>query len=47
MGITQNLPVQAHDSKHILEYIVTHIVEFKKLNQEMVGVGYGGDMAGL
>ena len=44
MGITQNLPVQAHDSKHILEYIVTHIVEFKKLNQEVVGVGYADEL---
>ena len=33
MGITQQLPVQAHDAKHIMEYVLTHIVEFKKLNQ--------------
>lgn len=34
MGITQNLPVQAQDPKHILEYVLAHIVEFKKLNQD-------------
>ncbi len=33
-GITQNLPAQAHDPKHVLEYMITHIAEFKKLNQD-------------
>lgn len=34
LGITPNLPVAASDAKHVLEYMLTHIVEFKKLNQE-------------
>ena len=38
MGITQQLPVQAHDAKHIMEYVLTHIVEFKKLNQDLSGI---------
>ena len=38
MGLTQQLPVQAHDAKHIMEYVLTHIVEFKKLNQDLSGI---------
>ena len=38
MGITQQLPVQAHDAKHIMEYVLTHIVEFKKLNQGGISI---------
>lgn len=34
LGVTSNLPQDSRDAKHILEYIFTHVVEFKKLNQE-------------
>eukprot|EP00095_Tigriopus_kingsejongensis_P009560 maker-scaffold518_size150039-snap-gene-0.21 protein:Tk09560 transcript:maker-scaffold518_size150039-snap-gene-0.21-mRNA-1 annotation:"intraflagellar transport protein 52 homolog" len=34
MGISQHLPMEAHEPKRIIEYIVTHITEFKKLNQD-------------
>ncbi|TRY80327.1 hypothetical protein TCAL_10174 [Tigriopus californicus] len=34
MGITQHLPLEAHEPKRIVEYMLTHIAEFKKLNQE-------------
>ena len=33
LAITHNLPM-ASDPKQVLEYILTHIAEFKKLNQE-------------
>lgn len=33
LGVTSNLPQDSRDAKHILEYIFTHVVEFKKLNQ--------------
>lgn len=47
MGITHNLPVQAHDAKHIMEYVLTHVIEFKKLNQDgSAGVG-GGTSEGI
>ncbi len=48
MGITHNLPVQAHDAKHIMEYVLTHVVEFKKLNQDASagGVGVGAAAGG-
>ena len=46
MGITQQLPVQAHDAKHIMEYVLTHIVEFKKLNQDLSGIANTGAVSG-
>ena len=46
LGITQQLPVQAHDSKHIMEYVLTHIVEFKKLNQDLSGIAAPGGGTG-
>ena len=46
MGITQQLPVQAHDAKHIMEYVLTHIVEFKKLNQDLSGIAAAGAASG-
>lgn len=33
LGVTSNLPQDSRDAKHILEYIFTQVVEFKKLNQ--------------
>ena len=35
LGVASKLPNNAHDAKHVLEYVFAHIVEFKKLNQEM------------
>lgn len=35
LGVTQNLPKESRSAKHILEYIFTQVVEFKKLNQDM------------
>ena len=46
MGLTQQLPVQAHDAKHIMEYVLTHIVEFKKLNQDLSGIAAGAVSGG-
>ena len=46
MGITQQLPVQAHDAKHIMEYVLTHIVEFKKLNQDLSGIAAAAAASG-
>ncbi|XP_062589670.1 intraflagellar transport protein 52 homolog [Saccostrea cucullata] len=34
LGVTSNLPQDSRDAKHVLEYIFTQVVEFKKLNQE-------------
>ena len=34
-GVASKLPNNAHDAKHVLEYVFAHIVEFKKLNQEL------------
>lgn len=34
LGVTTNLPQDSRDAKHILEYVFTQVVEFKKLNQE-------------
>ncbi|KAG0719798.1 Intraflagellar transport protein 52 [Chionoecetes opilio] len=34
LGVVPKLPPNARDAKHILEYIFTQLVEFKKLNQE-------------
>ncbi|XP_052258135.1 intraflagellar transport protein 52 homolog [Dreissena polymorpha] len=34
LGVTTNLAQDKRDAKHILEYIFTQVVEFKKLNQE-------------
>ncbi|KAH3694027.1 hypothetical protein DPMN_081466 [Dreissena polymorpha] len=33
LGVTTNLAQDKRDAKHILEYIFTQVVEFKKLNQ--------------
>lgn len=33
LGITNKLPVSKRDAKHVLEYIFSQVVEFKKLNQ--------------
>lgn len=33
LGVTTNLPQDSRDAKHILEYVFTQVVEFKKLNQ--------------
>ena len=35
LGVSSKLPNNAHDAKHVLEYVFAHIVEFKKLNQEL------------
>ena len=35
LGVASKLPNNAHDAKHVLEYVFAHIVEFKKLNQEL------------
>jgi len=35
LGVSSKLPSNAHDAKHVLEYVFAHIVEFKKLNQEL------------
>ncbi|XP_030068457.1 intraflagellar transport protein 52 homolog isoform X2 [Microcaecilia unicolor] len=34
LGVTNSLPRDKQDAKHILEYIFFRVVEFKKLNQE-------------
>ncbi|XP_067935005.1 intraflagellar transport protein 52 homolog [Watersipora subatra] len=34
LGVTKNLAADSRDAKHILEYIMAQVVEFKKLNQE-------------
>ncbi|KAK7081804.1 Intraflagellar transport protein 52 [Halocaridina rubra] len=34
LGVIGKLPVTSRDAKHILEYVFTQIVEFKKLNQD-------------
>ena len=39
MGVSQKLPATAQTSKHILEYILTHVIEFKKLNQPFFDYG--------
>lgn len=33
LGVSKNLAVDSRDAKHILEYIMAQVVEFKKLNQ--------------
>jgi hypothetical protein len=33
LGVMQNLAPESRDAKHIIEYIFTQVVEFKKLNQ--------------
>lgn len=33
LGVTNKLPKEKQDAKHILEYIFFRVVEFKKLNQ--------------
>lgn len=35
LGISNKLPNNAQDAKHVLEYVFAHVVEFKKLNQEV------------
>ncbi|KAL4235510.1 Intraflagellar transport protein 52 [Mactra antiquata] len=54
LGVTQNLPQDNRDAKHILEYVFTQVVEFKKLNQErdydtghFGGGGGGADMLAM
>ncbi|XP_028406358.1 intraflagellar transport protein 52 homolog [Dendronephthya gigantea] len=34
LGVTNKLPADARDAKHILEYVLAQVAEFKKLNQE-------------
>lgn len=36
LGVSNKLPADAKDAKHILEYILAQVVEFKKLNQVSV-----------
>ncbi len=36
LGISQGLPAGAQGPKHLLEYVVAHIAEFKKLNQDVL-----------
>ena len=38
LGVHQKLPEDANSGKHILEYILHHVVEFKKFNQ-VCGLG--------
>ena len=33
LGVSKNLALDSRDAKHILEYILAQVVEFKKLNQ--------------
>lgn len=33
LGVTKNINPDVRDAKHILEYVLTQVVEFKKLNQ--------------
>ncbi|XP_050403597.1 intraflagellar transport protein 52 homolog isoform X1 [Patella vulgata] len=33
LGVMQNLPPDNRDAKHVLEYVLSQVVEFKKLNQ--------------
>ena len=35
LGVANKLPNAAQDAKHVLEYVFAHVVEFKKLNQEV------------
>ena len=37
--MANKLPNNAQDAKHVLEYVFAHIVEFKKLNQEVFDNG--------
>ena len=39
LGVANKLPNNAQDAKHVLEYVFAHIVEFKKLNQEVFDNG--------
>ena len=39
LGVAGKLPNNAQDAKHVLEYVFAHIVEFKKLNQEVFDNG--------
>lgn len=36
LGVSKNLALDSRDAKHIIEYIVAQVVEFKKLNQVSV-----------
>ncbi len=42
LGITQNIPNLGgvNTTKRILEYVLAHVVEFKKLNQDMLMSNY-------
>ena len=44
LGVHQKLPEDANSGKHILEYILHHVVEFKKFNQ-VCGRGRGSCMS--
>lgn len=33
LGVIPNLPINSRDGRHVLEYILMQLVEFKKLNQ--------------
>lgn len=35
LGVSNKLPAESQDAKHILEYIFAQVVEFKKLNQDI------------
>ena len=35
LGINNKIPIDKRDAKHILEYVLNQVVEFKKLNQEL------------
>ncbi|XP_064624329.1 intraflagellar transport protein 52 homolog isoform X2 [Lineus longissimus] len=47
LGVAQKLPQDCRDAKHMLEYILAQVVEFKKLNQDRDddAVQYGGGEA--
>ncbi|XP_060600465.1 intraflagellar transport protein 52 homolog [Ruditapes philippinarum] len=53
LGVMQNLAPESRDAKHIIEYIFTQVVEFKKLNQDsdydtnQFGGGGGTDMMAM
>ncbi|XP_038057033.1 intraflagellar transport protein 52 homolog isoform X4 [Patiria miniata] len=38
LGVSNKLPADSRDAKHILEHIFAQVVEFKKLNQEDDGI---------
>jgi len=40
LGIAQALPPTNSSPKHILEYVLAHVAEFKKLNQDEQTFGF-------